>query len=125
MDKVVHFELPLDDTARGRKFYEEAFGWQTEEWPEFNYIGARSTPIDEKTQLPIEPGAINGGMFKRDPAMPHPMVYMQVKDIEASLKKIESAGGSLVRGKTAVGQMGFIANFKDSEGNILGLWQNV
>ena len=26
--KVVHFEIPVDDGDRARKFYGETFGWQ-------------------------------------------------------------------------------------------------
>ncbi len=123
MDKVVHFELPADDVARAKKFYETAFGWQTQDVPEFKYTMLRSVETDPKTQMPVEAGAINGGMYQRDSEMPHPLIYMGVVDIEASLEKIKAAGGEVLRGKMPVGDMGFIANFKDSEGNILGLWQ--
>jgi len=37
MNPVVHFEMPAKDKSRIRKFYETAFGWQTEHlgkvWP--------------------------------------------------------------------------------------------
>ncbi|HEY3240637.1 MAG TPA: VOC family protein, partial [Acidimicrobiia bacterium] len=32
MARIVHFELPYDDGARARKFYEEVFGWQVQGW---------------------------------------------------------------------------------------------
>ena len=31
MDKVVHFEIPVDDAARAREFYGSAFDWDL--WP--------------------------------------------------------------------------------------------
>ncbi len=31
MNPVVHFEMPTKDKGRMRKFYETAFGWQTEQ----------------------------------------------------------------------------------------------
>ena len=31
MNPVVHFEMPAKDKSRIRKFYETAFGWQTEQ----------------------------------------------------------------------------------------------
>jgi predicted enzyme related to lactoylglutathione lyase len=52
-----------------------------------------------------------------------PIITVDVEDIEASLGQIESAGGSVVKGKDAVPGMGYYAYFKDTEGNILGLWQ--
>jgi predicted enzyme related to lactoylglutathione lyase len=30
MNSVVHFEMPYDDHLRMAKFYETAFGWQTQ-----------------------------------------------------------------------------------------------
>lgn len=54
----------------------------------------------------------------------NPVITIQVDDIDASLKRIEQLGGSVVRKKMAVGDTGFAAYFKDSEGNVLGLWQD-
>lgn len=123
MDKVVHFEIPADDIDRAKSFYHNSFGWETQDMPEFKYVIARTVAADEQG-VPKEAGAINGGMFKRDPSMPHPQIYIDVTDIEQALKKVIEIGGEVVRGKTPVGEMGFVANFKDSEGNIVGLWQN-
>ena len=36
---------------------------------------------------------------------------------------IGELGGSTVRGKEPVGDMGFAAYFTDSEGNLVGLWE--
>ena len=75
---------------------------------------------------PTEPGFINGGSSKRDPAMPYPMFYIDVESIDEALSKITAHGGAIVRGKTSLGEngeMGYLAWFKDSEGNILGLSQ--
>ena len=35
-----HLELPADDTARARKFYEGLFGWEFGEMPEFPGLSA-------------------------------------------------------------------------------------
>jgi predicted enzyme related to lactoylglutathione lyase len=54
------------------------------------------------------------------------MFYVDVEDIDMILKNITENGGEVVRGKTPLGEngeMGFLAWFKDSEGNILGLSQ--
>lgn len=123
MDKVVHFEVPADDVERAKKFYSECFDWQIEEIPQMDYTIMRTVEIDEN-QNPKEPGAINGGLFKRQADMPHPQFFIHVNDINQSLEKIKDRGGEVIRGKTPVGDMGFVANFKDPEGNILGLWQD-
>jgi uncharacterized protein len=124
MDKVVHFEIPADNVARAKKFYADSFQWQMQDVPEMNYTLLHTVETDPEKRIPKEPGAINGGLFKRQPDMPHPQFFMQVGDIDASLAKIKAHGGEIIRPKTPVGEMGFVANFKDTEGNILGLWQN-
>jgi predicted enzyme related to lactoylglutathione lyase len=62
MDKVVHFEIPVDDRERAAAFYESVFGWEMNHIPEMRYTIAMTTPIDEQ-QNPTEPGAINGGLM--------------------------------------------------------------
>jgi hypothetical protein len=47
-----------------------------------------------------------------------------VEDIEKALATVESLGGSTVTPKEPVGDMGYVAYFKDSEGNLVGMWQN-
>ena len=65
MDKVVHFEIPVDDLKRAQNFYKIIFGWTIEPMPEMNYTILRTVEVDEKF-MPKEKGAINGGMMKRD-----------------------------------------------------------
>ncbi|MEA5453568.1 VOC family protein [Sinomonas sp. JGH33] len=122
--QVVHFEIPADDASRASTFYSEAFGWNIMPVPGMDYTMVGTTPSGE-TGAPLEPGAINGGMYTRNEQFPQsPVVTVDVDDIDAALAKIESLGGSTVAPKIPVGEMGFAAYFKDTEGNVLGLWQN-
>ena len=82
-----------------------------------------TTEVDEKN-MAKEPGAINGGMLKRQDPVKSPVITINVSDVDQALKRIEQNGGKTVRGKEAVGDMGYAAYFKDSEGNVVGLWQN-
>ena len=65
MNPVVHFEMPYDDRVRMAKFYESAFGWQTQILGEDmgNYVLATTTETDQSG--PKRPGAINGGFYAR------------------------------------------------------------
>jgi hypothetical protein len=63
-------------------------------------------------------------MGKRDGPLKNIVVTIAVDDIEEALTKIEKVGGTTVQKKQPIGDMGFTAYFKDSEGNIVGLWQN-
>ncbi|MBI2546806.1 VOC family protein [Candidatus Woesearchaeota archaeon] len=124
MDKVVHFEIPADDMERAQKFYEAVFGWKIDFVPEFKYAMVATVERDSKTQMPKEPGAINGGIMQRD-QIKNPVVTIAVKDVDAALEKLEKAGGKTVMPGFKVGDMGIAAYFQDTEGNVMGLWQQL
>jgi predicted enzyme related to lactoylglutathione lyase len=120
--RVVHFEIPFEDEERASAFYGEVFGWQLMSLPEMSYVLATTGPSDQGP--PSEPGFINGGMLERGQPVGSPVIVIDVEDIEKALGSVEKLGGTTVSTKQAVGDMGFSAYFKDSEGNLLGLWQN-
>jgi uncharacterized protein len=124
MDKVVHFEIPTDDLARAKDFYGSIFGWNLQTMDEMDYTIAMTTAVDEQTQMPTEPGAINGGMMKRSSETPSPVLTIGVGSIDDSLHQVEAAGGAVVQPRTEIPGMGAFAYFKDTEGNVLGLWEN-
>jgi uncharacterized protein len=125
MSKVVHFEIPADDLDRAKSFYGSVFGWELQTVPmnEGEYTSVKTTEVDEQTQLPIEPGAINGGMFQRAEQLTSPVITIDVDGIDDALKQIEAEGGTTVTPRTAIPGMGAFAYFKDPEGNVLGLWE--
>ena len=125
MDKVVHFEITYDDLERVKEFYASAFEWGLQTVPDMQYTVVMTTPVDEKTQLPLESGAINGGLTERSADVPAPVITIQVDSIDDSLKKIEAGGGSVVTPRTEIPNMGAFAYFKDSENNVLGLWETM
>jgi uncharacterized protein len=125
MDKVVHFEIPADDTTRAKEFYGSIFEWQLQEVPEMQYVTLITSPVDEQ-QLPTERGAINGGMYKRSPQAPDtPVITIGVDSIDEALKKVDAGGGETITPRTEIEGMGAFAYFKDTEGNTLGLWENL
>jgi len=125
MPKVVHFEIPADDLDRAKAFYSTVFDWQLQTMPMAGgeYTSVVTTPVDGQTQLPTEPGAINGGMTQREERTPAPVITIDVDAIDDALKEIEAAGGTTVTPRTAIPGMGAFAYFKDSEGNVMGLWE--
>ncbi|MDN4643676.1 VOC family protein [Arthrobacter sp. PsM3] len=120
---VVHFEIPADDESRAREFYSSIFGWEFQVLPEMDYSLAMTTPMDEHGR-PAVSGSINGGLFRRTGQLTAPVVTVDVADIDAALEQIVAHGGSVHREKMEVSGSGWNAYFKDSEGNIVGLWQN-
>jgi uncharacterized protein len=121
MNGIVHFEIPVDDRKRAENFYNTAFGWNMNHMPDFDYTMVGTTETNDEG-MPKEPGAINGGMAKRGGPIEHIVVTISVQDIDVALKKIEQLGGKTVQGKMPVGEMGFTAYFKDTEGNTIGLF---
>jgi hypothetical protein len=45
------------------------------------------------------------------------------QDIDVAMTKVEHAGGTLVTGKLPIPTMGWSARFRDTEGNLIGLFQ--
>jgi uncharacterized protein len=126
MDPIVHFEIPVDDLDRARAFY-AVFGWNLQEWPMPDgsmYIGVHTTPIDEKTRQPLKPGAINGGMMKRTKDIKAPVFAINVSSIDAKVKQIEASGGKVVMPKVEMMGMGWYIYVSDTEGNVIGLWED-
>ena len=123
MGKVAHFEIPADDEARAREFYTTAFGWEMQHMPEMQYTIVQIVPVGED-QLPTERGAINGGLMKRSPEVSAPVITITVDSIDDAMKTIEAGGGSVVTPRTEIPTMGAFGYFKDTEGNVMGLWEN-
>ena len=113
---ILHFEIPADDLARARKFYTSIFGWKiSDPWKmEYFMVETRDHHGD----------GINGGMMKRRaPGQPFTN-YIAVDEINDILAQVTAGGGLLAMPKTEIGPgMGWIAAFKDPEGNIMGLHQ--
>jgi predicted enzyme related to lactoylglutathione lyase len=119
--RVVHFEIPFDDGDRARSFYEKAFGWEMMSMPDMGYTLVTTGPSGDEG--PTEPGYINGGMMQREGPFTAPNLVLDVENLEDALKAVNDAGGTTVSERQAVGDMGFAAYFKDSEGNLVGLWE--
>jgi predicted enzyme related to lactoylglutathione lyase len=63
--------------------------------------------------------------MQRTADTPTPVITIGVTSIDESLKKVEAEGGSTVQPRTAIPEMGAFAYFKDSEGNVVGLWESL
>ena len=123
MDKVQHFEIPADDMARAKKFYSSVFGWKIQDVPGMEYAMADSVETDENRQ-PI--GGTNGGILKRNANYANTTsITITVSDADKAIQKVISAGGTLVRKKEEFVNIGYVAYVKDTEGNVLGIWQSL
>lgn len=120
-NKVAYFEIPSSNFPRAKEFYEKVFDWRVELMGEEGAM-AHTTPSDEDHN-PIEPGGINGGFYARKSNNDQPSFGVETGSIDQTLKAVEGAGGKVITPKHAIGEWGFMADFADPEGNVIGLWE--
>ncbi|UUC44835.1 VOC family protein [Flavobacterium cerinum] len=116
---VVYFEIPVTDLDRAIRFYTAVF--------DFNF---EKTNIDhnEMALFPLSdtlPG-ISGGLAKGEiykPTLNGIVIYFHTNSIEQTLQKAIANGGQELYPKTSNGELGFVAEFMDSEGNRIALHQ--
>lgn len=114
---VVYFEIPVHDVERAMNFYRAVF--------EFEF---KKTDIDhnEMALFPFVAGGegITGALAKGDiyiPTKEGVLVYFNTDDIEKNLELAVKNGGKMLYPKTSVGELGFVAEFEDCEGNRIAL----
>jgi predicted enzyme related to lactoylglutathione lyase len=126
MDSVVHFEMPYENADRMKKFYESAFGWQTQTMgPEMGHYVLATTTETGPDGMIKKPGAINGGFYEKpaDPAAEGPSVVIAVTDLAASMRKITAEGGKLLGEPMDIPGVGQYVSIRDTEGNRVGVLQ--
>jgi len=114
MPKIEHFDIPTDNISRAKKFYEKLFGWKIEQTP--GPVEYYSVTTEEGN------GILQGGMGQRqgDQKITN---YVGVDDIDKYINSVRKYGGKMMTPKIEIPGQGWLATFKDTEGNILGLWQ--
>lgn len=117
MPRVVHFEIDAKKPDRAIKFYEKVFSWKIKKW---------EGPVEYyliTTGKESEPG-IDGGLSRRTESEPSTVNTIDVPSVDEFIKKVEANGGTIIRPKMAVPGVGYMAYFKDPEGNIFGMMEN-
>jgi len=110
--RIVHLEIPADDTGKGREFWSSLFGWTFESYPgPFEYHMARISDEGGVAITNMEPG-------KRGTRP-----YFLVDDINAGAARVRELGGQAADAMP-VPSMGWFSTCTDPQGNEFGLWQN-
>ena len=122
---ICHFEIPADEPKRAAQFYSGLFGWDIKGWDDpankAEIMMVATVPTDE-TGRPSRPG-VNGMILKRQNPH-HPFAnYIIVENVDDYLAKAAALGGQVAMPRMPVPGRGWFAYFKDTEGNIMGLWQ--
>jgi predicted enzyme related to lactoylglutathione lyase len=112
---MIHFEIPADEPDRAIKFYTDVFGWKINRMPGSQMQYWLVDAGDAK-----EPG-INGAIMAR--GQEECIIdTISVPDVDEYIRKIRSGGGKILRSKTTVPGVGYMAYFEDTEGNKLGIF---
>ena len=114
--RVVHFEIPVDVPDRAGAFYHAVFGWTVRKWE----------PVDYWTMTTGDdpgPGA-EGALTPRGAESEGVLVYVGVDDIERAIAAVVAAGGTSLGEKMPIPTIGWMARVRDTEGNLIGLFQD-
>lgn len=117
MSKIT-FELPADDMGRAMEFYKNAFGWSSLQLP-FD-----SAVIDTDGK-PVDPARSAGVFTKRNDLVTQPVLIIPVSSVDEAAEKIKAAGGEMITEKERVGDFGYSAYCKDTEGTIFCVWESL
>lgn len=113
MAKMEHFEIPVDDIARAQGFYTAVLGYRYEPWGD--EMGMLMQPDSE---------GVNGDLHRRR-VTPHPTVVFTVDRIEDTVVRAIAHGGEQLGEIEPMGETARYVYLKDSEGNIIGLYDEV
>jgi predicted enzyme related to lactoylglutathione lyase len=113
MAKMEHFEIPVDDIARAQAFYTAVLGYEYEAWGD--EMGMLKQPEGE---------GVNGDLHLRS-VTPHPTVVFTVDRIEDAIALAVANGGEQLGAIEPMGETARYAYIKDSEGNIIGLYDEI
>ena len=116
-EPVVHFEIIGTDGQKLQSYYSELFGWDIDADNEMKYgVVAREGNTNSD-------GVGIGGGISSGPEgyAGHVTFYVGVPDVEASLAKAESLGGTRMMGPDDVLPGLTIGLFTDPEGHVIGV----
>ena len=115
-----YFEIPVINMDRAKKFYAAVFGCDFSkeevhgnEMALFPYNGSSSGIT----------GALAKGEIYR-PSTSGSLIYLSTSNIDSTLEKVLLQNGEVLFPKTTAGKYGYVAEFKDSEGNRIALFES-
>jgi uncharacterized protein len=103
--QLCYLQIPARDVGESAAFYATVFGWQVEP-PDAGFTS---------------PGLIGQWVEEADPAAGGPLLWLQVRSIEAALELAASAGGEVLEAPARDGPYRLLARVRDPAGNIVGI----
>ncbi|WP_139363513.1 VOC family protein [Flavobacterium sp. LM5] len=115
---VVYFEIPVTDINRAIKFYNTVFHFDFDK---------ENIDNNEMALFPFsdENSGISGALAKGEiykPTKDGVVIYFKTENIDETIEMAISNGGQILYPKTDNG-IGLVAEFEDTEGNRIALYQ--
>lgn len=110
-NSLVHVEIHSNAPEKTKTFLKNVFGWKFEDMPAMNY---------STFEAPSPPG---GGLQQAQNMPAGVLDYILSTDIENTLQKIQTSGGSIVMPKAEIPGFGWFAVFQDPTGITLALYE--
>ena len=130
MNRVVHFEIHATNPERATRFYSDVFGWDIKEW------AVPGVEVSQENRYWLvgtgqrDAQGIDGGlMFRRGdaPVDGQPVnayiCTIQVDSLDEYTDKAVAAGAEVAMPKMPIKGVGWLAYFKDTEGNLFGMME--
>lgn len=130
MNRVVHFEIHATNPERATRFYSDVFGWDIKEW------AVPGVEVSQENRYWLvgtgqrDAQGIDGGlMFRRGdaPVDGQPVnayiCTIQVDSLDEYTDKAVAAGAEVAVPKMPIKGVGWLAYFKDTEGNLFGMME--
>ena len=119
MKTISWFEIPTAELGRAVTFYETLLDQK---------LKPHSGPGPEMAIFPYTPEHTGGALIRdaqRTPDARGTLVYFACDaltgGLDGCIARAAKAGGQVILPRTAIGDPGFIALVRDSEGNVIGL----
>lgn len=118
---VVYFEIPVTNIGRAVQFYQSVMGFKFKKEIIDHYEMALFPFTD--TQTGISGALAKGDVYK--PTKDGVVIYFGTDSIDETLARVIENKGKILYPKTSNGELGFVAEFEDSEGNRIALHQSI
>jgi uncharacterized protein len=121
LNNMVWFELPVNDLNRATSFYESVFA--TKMATDERFPGIAMFPRRHETAATGALAVTHDAKIEGRPSTDGAVVYLNCDgEMDAVLKRAKAAGGELLQEVAQLpGGLGWIAQFRDLDGNRVGL----
>ena len=113
----IWFDLMTSDPDKAIDFYHQIFGWEAEPARE-EFGGYRNLTLNGKRIA-----GLMGSSGEADGPSDVWSMYLRTDDVEATVKTVEAAGGSVMVPPMEVGQEGTMMVAVDAAGGVVGFWK--